>query len=177
MSYYFKNNYYASTVRSAGFTLIELLVSISIVFVIIAMIVFGQSTYTDNVALTNLADEISLAIDQAQAYGIGVKEFSPGSNNFDISYGLTFNITDNGSNTDYLSFADRNSNEIYDEDWSCPIGGASECLEKINISLCGLHYRHTTINGQTLLYAAKSTEWTNIGDFTEVLTGITGPAI
>ncbi len=50
-------------------------------------------------------------------------------------------------------------------------------LEKINVSLCELHYRHTTISGKTLLYAAKSVGWINNGAFTRVLAGITGLSI
>ncbi len=52
-----------------------------------------------------------------------------------------------------------------------------EELEKINVSLCGLHYRHTTISGSTLFQAAKSTNWSNTGTFTNVLSTVTGTAI
>ena len=112
----------------------ELLVSIAIVSVILTVVVSNQSTYTDGAALTNLADEISSTISQAQAYGIGVREFSPGSSEFSASFGLTFSLLGSGSNTAYLSFADRNGNKIYDEDWSCPVGGTSECREKVSIA-------------------------------------------
>jgi hypothetical protein len=50
-------------------------------------------------------------------------------------------------------------------------------LEKINLSLCELHYRHTTISGRTLFYAAKSTGWISTGALTTVLAGITGSSI
>ncbi|MEK9171874.1 MAG: prepilin-type N-terminal cleavage/methylation domain-containing protein [Patescibacteria group bacterium] len=125
MSHYSRNNH--------GFTLMELLVSIAIVSVILTVIVSNQSTYTDGAALTNLADEISSTISQAQAYGIGVKEFSPGSSEFSASFGLTFSLLGSGSNIAYLSFADRNGNKVYDGDWSCPVGGTSECREKVPI--------------------------------------------
>jgi len=126
MSRYFRNN--------QAFTLIELLVVITIVTVILTIVVMNQSTYTDTAALSNLADEIGLTISQAQAYGIGVKEFTPGSGEFTSSFGLTFSLLSSGSNKDYLSFADRNVDQIYSGDWSCPVGGASECLSKANIS-------------------------------------------
>ncbi len=119
---------------SRGFTILELLVSIGIVVAILTVVVSNQSKYTEGAALSNLADEIGLTISQAQAYGIGVREFSPGSNDFSASYGLTFSLLGSGSNSAYLSFADRNGNKIYDGNWSCPVGGVSECLEKINIS-------------------------------------------
>ena len=123
-----------------GFTLTEFLISIALASLILTVVVSSQSTYTDGVALTNLADEISSMVFQAQAYSTGVKEFSPASSEFSASYGLTFSLLGSGSNKAYLSFADRNEvgedsgNKIYNGDWSCPTGGASECLGKVDIS-------------------------------------------
>jgi Tfp pilus assembly protein FimT len=115
-----------------GFTVIELLVSIGIILAIVSVVITSQNTYTDDASLLNLADEISLRIAQAQAYGTGVRELTPGSSNFAISYGLVFSLRD--SVTEYISFADRNGNNRYDNSWSCPVGGTSECLEKVTIS-------------------------------------------
>ena len=131
MSYHSRKNF--------GFTLMELLVSITIVSVILSVIIKNQSTYTDGIALTLAADEISLAISQAQAYGIGVRELSPGSNKFSFSYGLSFNILNipdpgHSQKKSYLFFADQDSNGFYNGDSTCPVGGASECLEKFSIS-------------------------------------------
>src|SRR3989344_2358458 len=133
MSHYSRNNYGLPADPVAGFSLVELLVSIGILTVILTVVVSNQSKYTDGAALTNLADDIASRISQAQAYGIGVREFSLGTYDFTAAYGLTFSILPSGSNTAYLYFADRNSNDIYDGDWSCPIGGSSECIEKVNI--------------------------------------------
>ena len=123
---YFKNH--------TGFTILELIISIAIVTVILTVVVLNQSTYTDGIAITNLADEISLTISQAQVYGVGVKEFSSGSSEFSASYGLSFSLLASGSNSAYIYFADRNGDGVYNGDWACPIGGTSECLEKGNIS-------------------------------------------
>lgn len=120
--------------KQSGFTLIELLVTITIVGVILTIVVLNQSTYTDTAALSNLADEIGLTVSQAQAYGVGVKEFSPGSSEFNAPYGLTLSILGSGSNKAFLSFADRNGDYIYGGDWTCQLGGASECLSKVDIS-------------------------------------------
>lgn len=129
MSFYSRNN-------NKGFTLIELIVSISIVAVILTVVLLNQSTYTDSLALTNLADEVSLTISQAQAYGIGVKEFIPGSNQFNYSYGLSFSLLNPiGFNKKiYLYFVDRNNDNFYNGDNTCPVGGSSECLEKFDIT-------------------------------------------
>ncbi|MEK7461478.1 MAG: prepilin-type N-terminal cleavage/methylation domain-containing protein [Patescibacteria group bacterium] len=119
MSLYFKNSY--------GFTLIELLVSIGIISIILTVVVLNQSTYNDSAALTNLADEISSTISQAQAYGVGVKGLSGG---FNASYGIVFNLS-SGLNTTYLNFADLNGDKIYNGNWPCNI---SECLSTVNIT-------------------------------------------
>ncbi len=116
-----------------GFTLIELVVSIGIISVVLTIILLNQSTYTERITLTNLADEIALEVSQAQAYGIGVQEFTPGSANFSISYGLSLSLIDPSYKTSYIFFADRNGNRAYDDNWSCPAEGTSECLEKVDI--------------------------------------------
>jgi prepilin-type N-terminal cleavage/methylation domain-containing protein len=116
--------------KSKGFTLVELLVSISIVSIILTVIVLNQSAYTDSAALTNLADEISSTISQAQFYGIAVKEVSTGSNTFNASYGLTFSLLGPGSNTAYIYFADLDADTVYTGNWSCD---TSECLEKVDV--------------------------------------------
>ena len=120
--------------NTQGFTLIELLITMSIAMVILTVVVLNQSKYTNENALSNLADQIGLTISQAQAYGVGVKEVSAGSSEFSASYGLSLSLLGSGSNTAYLFFADRNGDNIYGGDWTCPVGGVSECLEKFNIS-------------------------------------------
>ncbi|MDO8565245.1 MAG: type II secretion system protein [bacterium] len=119
--------------NKSGFTLIELLVSITIVSIILGVLVWNQRSYTDTAALASLADDLSLTVSQAQAYGIAVRELTIGSSDFTASYGLTLSLLGTGSNSAYLFFADRNDNDYYDGAWTCPVGGASECLEKVNI--------------------------------------------
>ncbi len=127
---FFKRNYRPKNFFLRGFSLVELLVTIGIVSVILTVVVMNQSKYVDSLALGNLADELSLSIAQAQAYGIAVKELTPGSENFSISYGVTASIISSGDDSAYLFFADRNGNGSYDGTWACAIGGSSECLEK-----------------------------------------------
>ena len=94
-----------------GFSITELLVSISIVLTILTIIISNQSTYTDGIALSNLADEISITIAQAQAYGAGVRETAPGSLDFSRAYGLSFAKS---ANKTYIYFIDQDGDKIYD---------------------------------------------------------------
>ena len=120
--------------EAKGFTIVELLVCLGIVGVLLSVILSNQSKYTEGAALSALADEIGLTLSQAQAYGIAVRELTPGSSDFTASYGLTMSLLGSGSPTSYLFFADRNGNKIYDGTWACPIGGASECREKVSMN-------------------------------------------
>jgi hypothetical protein len=108
-----------------------MLVSIGIMLVIISIVIFNQSKYTTGAAIQNAANDISLALRQAQVYGVSVKEFTPGSNDFSPAYGMSFNILSSGGNNAYIFFADRGvQNGRYDGVWACALGGASECLDK-----------------------------------------------
>jgi prepilin-type N-terminal cleavage/methylation domain-containing protein len=119
-----------------GFTLIELLISISIIALLTGVAVFNQSDFSDQLALTNLTSEIDLQIREAQTYGVSVREFSPGTNNFNIAYGVSFNLGNPGSsNTSFFSFADLlPQNGYFDTPTSCEPGPSSECLSRYNLT-------------------------------------------
>src|SRR3989344_3699534 len=123
-----------SKIKRKGFSLVELLVSFSIVTVILTVIVTSQSTYSDAAALQNLADEIGLNICLAQAYGIALRELSPGSEDFSISYGVSVSVIGEEDDKAYIFFADRNADGSYGGNWTCETGGANECLNKTTIS-------------------------------------------
>ncbi len=126
-------SFHSVTKTHSGFTLLELMVSISIGVLILTTVLIGQSTYNDGAALKALVNDASLTLRQSQVYGISVKEFTPGLGDFSVAYGLEFNTTSAGSNNAYIYFGDKGSpkNGLYDSGWSCPIGGASECIEKV----------------------------------------------
>lgn len=124
----------SSNKQKNGFTVVELIVSIGIMLAITSVIVFNQSQYSSSASLQNLANELSLSLRQAQVYGISVKEISPGSNNFNAAYGMTFSSTASTNNS-YIFFADKvTPNKVYDNSWDCPLGASSECLEKTMIT-------------------------------------------
>lgn len=117
---------------SNGFTLMEMIVSIGIMLAIISITFYNQSKYSNGVALKNAANEMSLAIRQAQVYGISVKEFTPGSNDFTPAYGISLNTLTGGWGNSYILFADRPTyDSIYNGTSACATGGSSECLDKI----------------------------------------------
>lgn len=116
-----------------GFTLMEMLVSVSVIGVVLAVIMTNQSAYTDAAGLSALTDDVGASLSEAQAYGIAVRERIPGSADFSSSYGISLSLLTSGDNMAYLTFADRNANEVYDGTWDCATGGSEECLSKTAI--------------------------------------------
>lgn len=118
-----------------GFTILELMVSVGIMVVISTVIVANQSTYSSGASLKNVANDLGLSLRQAQVYGISVKEFNPGSSIFNTGYGIAFNLSASpvGDDKSFIFFADRDVDGQYDSTWDCPLGGASECVDKTTI--------------------------------------------
>lgn len=105
-----------------GFTLVEMLITISIFVVITSIVLTSHSKFSGNILVGNLAYDIALSVRQAQVYGLSVREFSAGSGEFDIGYGVHF---DKDTPTFYILFADRNDDSLYN--------GVSEIVEVFNI--------------------------------------------
>lgn len=117
MSFYKKN--------TKGFTLVEMMVSVSIAMVIMTVVLFSYRAFNDRLALSAAAQEISVAIREAQVYGLSVKKSGTGAGNFDAGYGISI---DSADTTSYYLFSDLNNNGLYDGDSSCVMG--SECVQK-----------------------------------------------
>lgn len=113
MSFQSKNNKI-----NAGFTLIEMVVVLTIFSFIAITLFVKNSEFSSKVLLTNLAYEVALSIRQAQVYGLSARELNPGSNQFNIGYGVNFNAN---TQTNYIFFADIDDDAYYD--------GGSELLE------------------------------------------------
>ncbi len=127
MSHFFK-------IKFRGFTLVELMVSLGIMAVILSVVMLNQRNYTEAASLSNAADTLGLAVSEAQAYGVAVRERVLGSADFHAAFGITLSLLDSGSNSAYLLFTDRNGNEYYDGSWTCPAGETSECVERVDFS-------------------------------------------
>jgi len=95
-----------------GFTLVELLVTVSIATILMSLVLFNYGTFNDNIALSSAGQEMAIAVRQAQAYGVNVKEVKAGSGKFNSGYGIYFNPADSPS--DYYIFVDTNGDKKYD---------------------------------------------------------------
>lgn len=123
---------FPSQIKLKGFTILEFMVTITIGLVILTTVSLGQSKYNEASSLKGTVNDISIALRQAQIYGISVKEFTPGSNDFAASYGLSLNIVYPSA---YVYFADRGTKDgIYTGAFgTCAAGGGTECIEVVPI--------------------------------------------
>ena len=89
---------------SNGFTLIEMFVVISIITIISAVALMSGGRFDSSVFLTDTAYEVSLAIREAQSYGINVRGETSFAGIFRTGYGVNFNT---GANSEFKLFADK----------------------------------------------------------------------
>lgn len=113
----------------SGFTVIELMVSITIMTLIMSVVLLSYSRFNGDLALSAMTQEVSLAIRQAQTYGLSVKETVAGGGQFNSGYGFYVNPSDP---THYYVFVDTNANEKYDPGSGCG-SGSTECVEMFSL--------------------------------------------
>jgi len=95
----------------AGFTIIELVIVFAVSAVIFGVVVSGYPSFSNKAELENIALDIALTIREAQVYGVGVKETSVGTGEFDLAYGVYFDV-DNP--TQFVLFSDIDNDQMYD---------------------------------------------------------------
>lgn len=140
-----KNNYGGILNKSThGYTLVELLITIAIAMALLSIVLYDYVGFNDKQALSAAAQEMVLAIRQAQSYGINVRETSMGTNDFSKSYGIYFNPS--SSPNDYYLFVDKNGDRKYND----TIGSCSgtECVEKVTFRN-GVTVSSISISGST----------------------------
>lgn len=89
-------------VLKQGFTLVEMLVVLSIIVIVTAIAINGQSSFNKSIILTDTAYTIAFSIREAQSLGLSSRLFNGTQN---AGYGVHFN---SGSPTTYDVFADTN---------------------------------------------------------------------
>jgi len=104
---------------SPGFTLIELLVVASIIMVITAVTMNGQSSFNKSLILANTAYDIALAFRSAETYGISSRVIGGVAN---AGYGIHI---DSASPTSFVLFADTSPGPNAANCHGLPSGGAS----------------------------------------------------
>lgn len=108
-----------------GFTLVELIVVISIMSIITLLVTFNNYRFNNDFAIQTAASEVSLAMRQAQSFGVSSKQAQTNSADFNKSYGIAFDLQ-NPKNL--FIYSDTNGNRAYDGGVSCD--GSDECREK-----------------------------------------------
>ena len=99
---------------TTGFTLIEMLVVLAIMGILMTVVLFNQSKFSNDISVVNEAQAISLDIRQAQIYGSGVRGGVGGATgDFTKPYGIHFDL--NPANlTSYKFFIDNDpTNSVY----------------------------------------------------------------
>ncbi len=144
-----------------GITLIELIVVIFIFAVVSSVLLFNYSSFSTNITVKNLAQEIALSIRKAQTLATSVRGASPGSP-FErdllgnpIGYGITFSLGGGGGGFQilpqaglgrkgFIIFKDLNGDGFYTNTFRGGSGGCgtptidgsgniNECFEKFEI--------------------------------------------
>jgi len=98
--------------KKRGFTLIELMVVMSIATIMMAVLIFQQNKWSDQLSVNTQAYEMVLMIRQAQIYSLGVREDTGGTGDkFNVGYGIYMNQSNANQ---YIYFADRDGDQKYD---------------------------------------------------------------
>jgi len=89
--------------KKGGFTIVELIVTTSILIIVTTLIFAKYPTFRENISLKKTAQEIALAVRQAQTYGLGVRGFQTGTGIVFPGYGVHFDVASPDS---FILFAD-----------------------------------------------------------------------
>jgi type II secretory pathway pseudopilin PulG len=97
--------------REWGFSIIELVVTIGILIVITTLIFASLPKFRQTVSLKRTAQEVALAIRQAQVYGLSIRGFQSATEEKFPAYGVYFNKNFPDS---FILFADVDNDKTYD---------------------------------------------------------------
>ncbi len=146
MNIFFSQKNYKKNNLQKGFSLIELIVVLAIFLIITTVALVKQSKFSSDILVTDTAYDVSLAIREAQVYGLGSRldEGATGQS-FKSGYGVHFDASIPGF---FIRFADRNVSGVFDansdgdeqygETQALPIGYTINdvCAYTTNTTIC-----------------------------------------
>lgn len=122
-----------------GFSLIEMMVVLIIFAILTAIVIFQYNKFNARILVTNMAYEVALQIREAQIFGLGARETSVTSDEFDKAYGVYIHRDDGtaeGSKTKTVSLFRDNETEdnVCDDGCSCTQQAGEECFETLTLT-------------------------------------------
>lgn len=119
--------------KQSGFSVLEMVVVTAIFVMVTGVVLSNLPSFRNRASLDLTAQEMALAVREAQVYGIATRVVSVGSNEYP-SYGIHFEITDEPAGK-FTMFADNSAiedgNKLYDPGDGCNARGINtECLEE-----------------------------------------------
>ena len=121
--------------KQKGFTLIELLIVVAVISIVSSVLIFNHRDFKDEIAVSNDAHKIVLALREVRLSAMVGKEVQSGNldltERFNRNYGLYFN-SQTANRHSFVSFVDINGNGRYEE-ISTVDCGSDECLESVSL--------------------------------------------
>ena len=119
--------------KQSGFSVLEMVVVTAIFVMVTGVVLSNLPSFRNRASLDLTAQEMALAVREAQVYGIATRVVSVGSNEYP-SYGVHFEITDEPAGS-FIMFADDSSDldgkNLYDPGDGCNAQSVgTECLEQ-----------------------------------------------
>ncbi len=98
--------------RCEGFTLIEIILVVFITVVISSMVIFRYHDFSDSIELENMATDVTLAIREAQVFGISSRG-TTSMESFFHGYGVSFSSIPPYDLNSYISFIDSQGDNLW----------------------------------------------------------------
>lgn len=121
--------------KHKGFTLIELLIVVAVISIVSSVLIFNHRDFKDEIAVSNDAHKIVLALREVRLSAMVGKEVQSGNldltERFNRNYGLYFN-SQLANRHSFVSFVDINGNGRYEETSTVDCDN-DECLEIVSL--------------------------------------------
>ena len=96
-------------IHNKGFTLVEIILVVFITVIISSMVIFRYRDFSDSIELENMATDVTLAVREAQVFGISSRG-TTSMESFFHGYGISLTSADLHS---YISFIDSHGDNLW----------------------------------------------------------------